>query len=187
MGLNTWKNIFFWFQIGGIVLALAAAVGNRIVAKRIEAVSPYFQKIKTASATVEIYIDSSEDVNNHFMDRGGYLALLKDNKQFFGVSSTDSNEFQQGNNTVLYRGIFSLDVSYPGFDLSIQELQLADSAEIKFLMIPEQCRVIKGRAIIIINGSIQLDIQVPPQNINNGVIAIPDINYIFLNFPRSKI
>jgi len=186
MGLNVLKNVFIGFQIAGASLALIATIGNIIVSKKIEKFGPYYQKIKTANTTVEIFIESSEKTNSHFMDSGGYLAFGKGNDLILETSANDCVGKQLGNNEVLFRGTFNLDVNDPAFNKPVHILSKAEYVQITFYPMPKGSKVLRGKAICILNGSIELDISVPPQVSKVRNIFVPNIKDLFSNFPKTE-
>lgn len=186
MALNSLKNIFIIIQIVGISFALIATIGNVIVSRKIERFGPYYLNIKTVTATVEVTIESPENVNSHFMDSGGYLAFVKGEDLILGPSAHECTGKKIGNNEVQYRGIFNLDVNDPAFNKPVRYLRAADYIQINFSPMPKESKVLGGRAICIINGSIELNILIPPQETKDGNILIRDIRNIFSNFPENN-
>lgn len=79
--------------------------------KRTVPVNVYKQLIRTVTATVEVIINSNEDVNSNFMDQGGYLAFAKGQDALLVVAATTCIGKQLGGNKVIYRGVFNLDAA----------------------------------------------------------------------------
>ena len=102
-----WRTISHIAIFFGSGLALIGGIGTWYFGNQVEKIIPYRQPINSASATVELIVASDEQIDAHYMDRGGYLILAKDQEKLFEVYSDDSWAKQMGKGRVLYRGIFN--------------------------------------------------------------------------------
>ena len=72
-----WKNFSSIVAIIATCLAFIAAMGSHIFGNLADMAAPFLKPIRSASATVEVIIDSDDDINTNFGDRGGYFLLGK--------------------------------------------------------------------------------------------------------------
>ena len=165
------------------VLALIVVLASWYLIERSEKVAPYRRPIQTASATVEVIIESEEDLNANYMDRGGYLAFGLDSQALLTMSSTQCRASQTGEGTVLYRGVFNMDVEDPAAGKPVSFLQEAEYAQIKFLPMPKESKVLGGKATCIFNSEVRIQIAIPPQETTEGRISVRGLKEAFSGFP----
>jgi len=65
-------------------------------------IAPYRQPIRSASATVEVFIQSDESLNTTFMDRGGYLAFVRGTDPVLITAGRQSDVRQLGSGRLLF-------------------------------------------------------------------------------------
>jgi hypothetical protein len=94
MNPNFYKNIFFIIGLIGAVLALVGYLGTWYFGQQAEAIAPYKQKIRTATATVNVIIKSKDTTNTLHITQGGYIAFIKDNKPLLIMASPQCNTKQ---------------------------------------------------------------------------------------------
>lgn len=152
------------------------------VETKIEALGdPLRQTIKAATATVVVTIASSDPVNSHFMDSGGYLAFVKGQSPLMVVTSLDCFGIQQGGDRVLYRGVFTLDATSPVVGKAIVMLKEAEYLQTGFKPMKPNQRVVGGRAIVTVNDSVRWEFEVPAQEMTADFILIRDIGSALAN------
>jgi hypothetical protein len=152
--------------------------------KKTEFVDPFKQPIRTGTATVDVVVRSSDTLNNHFMDQGGYIAFGKGNDALLLMSSIDCFAKQTGNNQVLYRGIFNLDAADKSIGKPISYLTSADYAQIGFKPMPEKSEILRGTAICTFNSTVRIELVVPPQRIPKDFIKVPDVKNAFSEYTK---
>jgi hypothetical protein len=131
--------------------------------EKFDAFIPARQTIKTGSVTVEVRIKSDEQVNSHFMDRGGYVAFGKDHEAFLVMAAGDCYDRQLGDGTVIYRGIFQLDAAAPVIGKPLSILEDADMAQVGFKPMPPKSIVLGGKAICTFNSALRMEFSIPAQ------------------------
>lgn len=150
--------------------------------KKTVPVNPYRQPIRTASATVEVIIQSSDDINTQFLDRGGYLAFAKGQEVLMVVSATTCFARQIGNNRVLYRGVFELDATSEATQKPILFLKQAKCVQLGFAPMPEKMKVLGGKAICTLNNVVRVELSIPSQQMQKDFIIVPDIRAALSDF-----
>jgi hypothetical protein len=158
-----------------LVAGYQAKVGEAVTElnKRVEAANPLLQPIRTATATVEIHIDSDQSINTTFLDRGGYFALGRANKAVLAASGTQARAMQVGGHDVIWRAVWEMDASDQAVGKPVQSLKEAQFAQIQFFAMPNNSKVVRGSVRLTINSTTQLDFNVPPQQeSSNGLILI---------------
>jgi len=140
-----------------------------------ERLDPLRQPIRAVSATVEVTIASAENINDHYMGSGNYLAFKKKLGTLLIVSSVDCFEIQQGNNQVLHRSTLRLDETSPAMGKPIGFLKQAEYLQIAFAPMKTKQKVLSGRAVVIINNAVQLNFVVPAQDMDKNLIFVRNI------------
>lgn len=191
-----WRTISHIAIFFGSGLALIGGIGTWYFGNQVEKIIPYRQPINSASATVELIVASDEQIDAHYMDRGGYLILAKDQEKLFEVYSDDSWAKQMGKGRVLYRGIFNMDANDPSAGKPVNQLAKAEYAQIFFHKIPKEKKVLSGKAVCTINNDIRFEIDIPEQmpkqipgeeagqRLDTNLIFAKDLKNAFVNFEK---
>lgn len=137
--------------------------------------NPYERPIQTGNATVEIIVESNEQISAHYLDAGGYLAFGEGSNALMVMSSNDSYANQIGNKKVVYKGVFNLSATDSSIGKPVIILQNAEYLQINFTKIPRRSKVIGGKAIIIINSSVHIEIPIPWQIMEDNKIFNRDL------------
>jgi len=154
--------------------------------KKTEFVDPFEQPLRTGTATVEIIIRSSENVNTRFMDQGGYLAFGTGPDALLVMSSVDCIGKQLGKNQVLYRGVFNLDATDKSIGKPISHLTHAEYIQIGFKPMPANCTIIRGTAFCTFNNTVRVEVAVPPHQIPKDFILVGDVKKIFAEYTNQR-
>lgn len=154
--------------------------------KKTEFVDPFRQPLRTGTATVDVIISSSENVNAHFMDQGGYIAFEKGNEALLTMASIDCFGEQIGNNRVKYRGVFNLDATDISIGKPISHLVESDFAQIGFLPIPTKSQIVSGTAICTFNSTVRIVLTIPPQKMVKDFMIAPEIKNAFKEYLHPK-
>jgi len=177
----------------GSALALFGGIGTWYFGDQVEKLMPYRQPINVATVTVELIVESEEEINTHFMDRGGYLFLVKGQEALLKMSSQDSWGKQLGNGRVRYKGIFNMDAKDTGAGKPVNYLASAEFAQIFFHQIPMDKQILEGKAICTVNNTIRFEIDIPAQmptklqgegnegRVDNNLIFARDLKQAFKN------
>ncbi|MDD5312214.1 MAG: hypothetical protein PHO26_04180 [Dehalococcoidia bacterium] len=138
------------------------------------------QLIRTATATVDIFVKSTEDIQTHDLGNGGYLGFGKGQDALLIMYAAEGYRNQQGNGTVRYRCVLNMDATSKATEHDIQFLKQAEYIQIGFVLIPKDAQVQEGsQAIITINNTIRWVIPIPPQAvIPNTYLGAPSALYV---------
>lgn len=143
---------------------------------------PYKQPIRSGSSTIEVTIESSEQINTTFMDRGGYIAFGSKGNAIMVMSSNTSTGITSGKNQVTYKGVFNLDASDVAIGKIVNSLKHTEFVQISFAKMPEQSIVLGGKAICTINGIVRFEMDIQPQKISKDFIIINKLKETFKSF-----
>jgi hypothetical protein len=143
-------------------------------------VNPFKKPIASASANVQVNIKSEEQVNETYMSVGGFLTFVKNRQSLLLTSDTKSSASQTGKGEVIYKGNFQIEPNQSAIGKPVEILQESDLIHIEFNIIPENSRVLKGNASVVINGDLRLDFEILPQQMQGKTIIIRDIKNKFL-------
>jgi hypothetical protein len=191
-----WRTISHIAVFFGSGLALVGGIGTWYFGNQIERILPFRQPINAASATVELIVNSGEQINAHFMDSGGYLIFAKDQKAILTVSSQDSWVRQLGDDRVLYRAIFNMDVNDSAAGKPVNTLAESEYVQIFFHQIPKDKKVLNGKAVCTLNNEIRFEIDIPEQmpeqimgndaskRVDNNLIMIRNLKKTFKDFKK---
>ena len=192
----TWRTISHIAVFVGSGLALVGGIGTWYFGNLVDKILPFRQPINAASATVEVIVDSDQKINTHFMDRGGYLIFAKDQKALLTVSSQDSWGSQLGNDRVLYKAIFNMDVNDYAAGKPVSTIAESEYVQIFFHQIPKDKKILSGKAVCTINTEIRFEIDIPEQmpvqvhdnekseKVDNNLILIRDLKSAFRGFKK---
>lgn len=144
---------------------------ERIIA-RLESEDPLQQPIASASASVRVVISSEEDLDVHYMGRGGYVAFARGDETLLIAVANESYARQTVSGEVEYTGLFQMPATDSAVGKPISFLQEAEYLQISFRMIPPDSRVLNGEAIIVINGSQRFEFQIAPQTVQGEKLFV---------------
>jgi hypothetical protein len=146
--------------------------------KKVQASDPVLQPIRAAKATVELQVESDDQVNTTYIDRGGYFMLGKGNKPILVAAGREAIAKQLGNSRVLWRAVWNMDASDQAVGKQVKALKEAEFCQITFLMMPKNSKIIDGSVRLTINNEVQLDFAIPRQQATEDRIIIRDISRI---------
>jgi hypothetical protein len=146
------------------------------IVERLEKQDPLRQPIASCTATVTVFIKSDENVNSHFMDRGGYVAIAQGNSALLQASSHESWGNQMGSGRVWYRGIFTMPADSLAVGKPIQSLKDGQFLQIEFAKMPENSAVTAGKAIFVLNDLTRLEFDIPEQQSDARRIFVRDLS-----------
>lgn len=153
------------------------------LAKKIEKLknqlNPLKKPIASATSHVEVTIKSDEQIDTLYWSEGGLLAFVKNNQPLLVTSATKSKARQNGKGEVIYKGDFQMQTDLSAIGKPIEILQSSDILIVKFAKIPENSKVVSGKAYAVINGNIRLEFEIPPQDMQDDIIVIHDIENAF--------
>jgi len=173
-----------WISIGLVFISGFLQLGKFVIERRekklnaqeqSEMLNPTFQPIRTGTVTVDVFEESNETINTHFMDRGGYLAFCKGKETLMIFASIESFAQQTGHGEVNWRGIFNLDVTDQSVGKPIRFLLDSEYAQIGFVELKEKSTIRRGMAIVTINSIVRLEIKIPEQQMNDDKIIVDGV------------
>jgi len=186
MDPNFGKNLFFIIGLIGAVLVLVGYLGTWHFGQQVEAIAPYKQKIRTATATVNVIIKSKDTTNTLHITQGGYIAFIKDNKPLLIMASPQCNTKQIDEERGIYHAIFNMDAKDSAIGKPIYFIRETDFIQIEFLPMPEKSEVLSGEVICTFNNDIRLEVTILPQETKEKKIFISDLKDVFLEFEKVK-
>lgn len=128
----TWRTVSYVVVFVGTALVLAGSIGTWYFGNLAEQVAPFRQPIRTASSTVELIVESSDQVNTTYMDSGGLLAFGRGSTPLLMTAATESVARQMGGNRVLWRGVFQMDAGDSAVGQQVNRLREAEYVQIEF-------------------------------------------------------
>lgn len=176
------RTVSYIVTFVGTGLTLFGGIGSWYFSNIVEKVTPFRQPIRSATATVEIFIRSDDAINTTFMDRGGYFAFGMGDKPLLIASASQCIAKQQGGTRLLYRGIFNMDAKDSAVGYQVSDLRQAKFAQVEFLPMPKNAHVLGGQVFVTVNSAIRMELPVPVQDIKDGKIYIRDIASAFKDF-----
>ena len=186
MDPNFSKNIFFIIGLIGAIFALVGYLGTWYFGQQVEAIAPYKQKIRTASATVEVTILSEENIDTKYMDSGGYITFKKNNQMLLTMSSTTCTAKQTGEGKVIYSAIFNMYAKDEAVGKPVYFIKDSDYIQIEFIPMPEKSKVLSGEAICTFNNNVRIEITILPQETKEKKISVSDLKDVFSEFEKVK-
>jgi hypothetical protein len=144
--------------------------------RKVQAANPLLQPIRTATATVEIQVESDQDINTTFIDRGGYFALAAGDTPLLVAQGAQAMARQTGSRRVVWRGVWNMDASDPAIGKPVHSLREAKYAQIQFLTMPTDSKVLGGTVRLTVNSAVQLDFGVPAQQVSAEHIFVKEIS-----------
>lgn len=177
-----WRTISYVVVFIGTALVLVGSIGTWYFGSLAERVAPFRQPVRSASSTVELVVESPEQVNTNYMDRGGLLAFGRGNAALLVTAATESTARQLGRDRVLWRGVFQMDAGDSAVGQPVSRLRDAEYVQIEFAQMAKDAHVLEGRAIVTINSAVRLEIQVPEQTAQDGRIVVRNLADVFREF-----
>jgi hypothetical protein len=181
--ISTWrfgKRIIFL----GTALVLIGSMGTCYFGKRVEVIAPYKQPIRTATATVEVTIMSDKKINAKYLDRNSNITFIKGKEELLFMSSTQCRIWQTGEGKIIYRTLLNMDVADSAVGKPIYFLKEAEYAQIYFRQMPKESKVLDGKAICTFNNIVRIEITIPSQEIEKGLIFASDLENVFSEFVK---
>jgi len=156
---------------------------NELSKSKVDELSnPYIKPIRTATVTVQITIDSNDNINFHYMDQGGYFGLGKGDEEVITMAASNCWGNKTGDHEVTYKGIYNLDASHKIVGSLVYNLTSAKYAQMWFAPMKHNVKIIRGFVICTINDSVQMRLNIPPHQANGDKIIIPNIKEMFVGF-----
>lgn len=153
--------------------------------KKVQASDPVLQPIRAAKATIELQVESNDQVNTRYIDSGGYFALARGKNPILVTAGNEAIAKQIGNSRVLWRGVWNMDASDQAIGKQVRSLKEATYCQIIFKQMPKDSKIIKGSVRLTINNEVQLDFIIPGQQVAGENIFIRNISEI-MNLLQEK-
>ena len=170
-----WKTLSHWVVLIGAGCAFIGGIGSFYFGNRAEQLAPFRQPIRNAVATIELLIESAEDLDVMYADRGGYLTLGRGVERLLTTTATKSTARQIGGNRVLFRGVFSMDANDQAAGRPVRSLSETEFIEIFFDRMGPDAHVLQGTAVVTINSSVRLNFVIPEQNAQERRVLVRDL------------
>ncbi len=136
---------------------------------------PLKRPIGSATSHVEIWIESDESRVGVTLGGAGHLAFVKDGRVLLLMVVNDWYSHCDDKGKAVYRVDFQLAAKQSIVGKPVEELRTSDSIEIRFAQMVPNSRVLRGKVSIVLNGSIQLEFEVPPQQTEKDRLYIRDV------------
>jgi len=154
------------------------------IVERLESENPLEKPMASCSSTIEVIIKSDDAKNAHWIDQGGFLAFGRGDSALLSTGGSECNVNQTGKGEIVYRGLFQMPADDSAVGKPISTLKETEYLQVQFQQLPTDCEVLSGKVICVINGSIRLQFNVPPQHSSGKNIFIRDVQQGLL--PLSK-
>lgn len=138
--------------------------------ERLEADSPVKKPIASATATIEVIIQSEKNENSDNMGAGAFFAFGKGTEALLLMSSTASRVYPTQKGQLAYRSVVAMDASDGAVGKPIGFLSAADYLQVQFALIPEGQIVLGGKIICTFNGSFRVEASIPRQVMHKNFI-----------------
>ena len=152
--------------------------------KKVEASDPVLQPIRAAKATVELQVESDDQVSTMFI-AGGHFVLARGKNPILIIAGDGATAKQLGNSRVLWRAVWNMDASDRAVGKQVKSLKEAEYCQINFQSMPKDSKIINGSVRLTINNDVQLDFVIPRQKASGDKIFIRDISSV-LNLLQEK-
>ena len=140
-----------------------------------EADRPGNRPLASASASVEVVTDSPSQVSAHFIDQGGYIAFGKGSEAVLTASSADSFGNTIGKNEVLYHSVFQMPADDKLVGKPLRSIADADYIQLEFSAMGENQKVVRGKAVVVFNGGLRAEFEIPAQTMVGRRIFVRNI------------
>lgn len=135
---------------------------EKIVAQ-LEKTNPLEQPIVTASASVELLAENNSSTQSvNFMDRGGYAVFVADRKPMLMMRSSQSRKVCREDGT-RWLGEFSMPAGDVAAGQPVKTLGAAQHIQVHFAKLEPQSRILGGNLVLVLNGSVRLQFEIPAQ------------------------
>jgi hypothetical protein len=178
------RSVFTWLGIGGLALSLIGGTGVWIFSKRTEALAPYRQPIRSASALLTVETENPENLGNvRFAGDGCSIDFRNADSTILVVYSlqtigrpTQNNRYELASSLEDYPAI-------PSGDVLVRELRNADTALISIPAMPDSAHLISGSVVLTLNGSVRLRMDLESQMVPHGHISVSNLQTSLGVFP----
>jgi hypothetical protein len=143
--------------------------------ERLEADRPGNKPLASASASVEIVIDSPEQQNAHAMDESCFIAFGRGIEAVLTARSVDSFRRSIGTNEYLYHAVAQMPADDKMIGKPLRNIADAEYLQIEFSRMGETEKVIRGKAVVVFNGSLRAEFSVPAQTTSGRRILVRNI------------
>jgi len=177
-----WRSVCYVVVFLGAALVVTGSIGTYCFTARMEAVAPFRQSVKTATAMLEIAVESDAKINTEYLDKGATADFSREGEILLRMSSMSSSARQSGSGRVIYGAKLGMNAADAGLGTPVQALKTADTARVFFQKMPLESKVLTGRLSVTINGEVPVEIEIPPQDVKDGLVAARDISSAFSHF-----
>jgi hypothetical protein len=167
---------FIAYERGGY---LATSVDALI--RRMDEATPNRQPLSMATATIEMVVASVDarhhkdldvDITAHDLGCPSSITLAKGPAALLTLSSPDCFYRKETNGEVMYRAVVNMDPSDNASGKPVSWLTGAESMRVGVRLIPTNSSITRGRAMFTFNGSMRMEIAIPPQMLGDDNTAL---------------
>jgi hypothetical protein len=145
------------------------------VVERLEADRPGNRPLASVSANIEVVIESSAEHFDHLWDVGCFMAFGKGSEAFLTARSVDSFRESIGTNELRYTATVQMPANDKMVGKTIRSIADAEYIQIEFGGMGETEKIIRGKAVVVFNGNINAEFNVPAQTTSGRRILVRNI------------
>jgi TIR domain len=156
----------------------------KTLTERMDEAKPNQQPIRTVTATIEIVRDAvgSSDygelkvgVNARDLGCPSQVTLFRGSEALLTLSSPECFIRKERNGELIYRVVVNMDPADSANGQPVSWLAHAESMRVDIDQIPADSRISRGKALLIINSTMRIEISIPPQvaSQDTALAAIP--------------
>jgi hypothetical protein len=134
--------------------------------------APYKQRIRSASAQVQVIMQQEGPDDSYHRSQRSYLSFRKGNETLLTMAAYGATDIEEGNGRIRMYSMLDMDAHDPAIGHSVSELQKSDVIQIQFVSMPKNASIIEGRAVVTVNSMVQLEITIPAQDTNTTSLVL---------------
>lgn len=143
----------------------------------IQALDPMRQQVASVTASVDIFIKSEEQFDNHFMDRGGLIGFCRKDEPLLVMRVGDSYGKTTEKGLAVFHAAFNSPISGALVGKPVAELiSESEYIQIELIKLPENAHIIKGAVIVTINGTKRFKFEIPLQIAEGSKVFVRDLS-----------
>ena len=179
------RTVGFGVTVAGTILVLSGGVMQYYFGRRVEAVTPYRQPIRTATATVEVTVARCDpNLDGVWNEEGNYIGLGAGKKRLLFMISDKCSITHVGKAKAIFSVVLDMPASDAAAGKPVYRLADAAYAQVRFVPMPAKCRVLGGKAVLTVNSAVRVTLPIPAQTTTNGIIFARNLEDAFSGFPR---
>ena len=109
------------------------------------------------------------------MDRGGFLGFAKGSNALLTASSVESFGHTIGTNQVVYRAVLQMSADDKMVGKPLRDIAQSEYLQIELASMAENQKVIGGKVVVVFDGSIRAEFQIPAQQAEGHRILVRQV------------